>query len=289
MMRDIIRAEISTLESQVKAVSNEVHAVSNEVHAVSNEVHAVSNEVHAVSNEVHAVSNEVHAVSQEIAPIKKALDLVLEDALDPWEKIHSETSSVAKLCDELHLHDVSSFYGMPKKHACMVLGHCTHCDIICSHIWPKSTLGKGLQSFDLTAADVNSPRNFLRLHEDIEKAFDKKYLTFLPTPGESNSLTVHVLNPEILLNPIPTSDTTHVTFADIHGREMDYRFSDDSSRRPFMRLLALHALRAFRTARQLGWVEGHEIELAKDQAFALAARSLSDESPIMSAFFRSLE
>jgi len=178
---------------------------------------------------------------------------------------------------------------MSKNHTCMVLGKCTHCHIICSHIWPKSTLGKGLESFGLNAGDVNSPRNFLRLHEDIEDVFDKKYLTFLPTPGDSCSLTVHVLNPDILSKTIRISETTYVSFADIHGRRMDYRFSDDSSRRPFMRILSLHALSAFGTARQLGWVEGHEIELGRDEAFKLAARSLSEESPIMTAFFRSLD
>eukprot|EP00981_Chlorochromonas_danica_P008222 scaffold2066_cov229-Ochromonas_danica.AAC.6 len=57
-------------------------------------------------------------------------------------------------------------------------GAVSHCQIKCSHIWPKWTKGAGLEVLELSQNEVNNPRNFSRLHATIERAFDKKKLYF---------------------------------------------------------------------------------------------------------------
>lgn len=136
-------------------------------------------------------------VRSEIAPTKKLLNLVIAELLDPWEKIHSETESTIEAAEQKNLEPVSSFYGIQKK-ACMLLGRVTHCKIKCAHIWPRWTKGNGLEAFDLNNADVNNPRNFLRLHRAIERAFDRKRLVIAPeTLGSGGELTLKI----VILDP----------------------------------------------------------------------------------------
>eukprot|EP01036_Dinobryon_divergens_P026211 gene26211-34832_t len=56
----------------------------------------------------------------QLMPIKKALDYVVLDALDHWEKMHTETDSVVHSTNENNL-AVSSFYGTNQSHYCMML------------------------------------------------------------------------------------------------------------------------------------------------------------------------
>jgi hypothetical protein len=60
--------------------------------------------------------------------------------------------------------------------------------------------GNFLESLGLSAADANSPRNFLRLNKSIEKAFDEKRLTFLKTPNKNENiiqLKIVILDPDL--------------------------------------------------------------------------------------------
>ena len=86
---------------------------------------------------------------------------------------------------------------------CMVLGNvCGASEVICSHIWPGHMNGNFLDSFGLTLNDSNNPRNFFRLNESIEKAFDEKRLIFLKTPNEDENIIQLKIVLLLLIMPI---------------------------------------------------------------------------------------
>lgn len=225
-------------------------------------------------------------VEQKVGPLKKSLDIILADMLDPWEGIHSETSSVVVANETLNLTPVSTFYGMKQKGQCMVLGKATHCQITTAHIWPRYTRGRGLEAFELSRLDVNNPRNFLRLHKSIEKAFDHKRLTFLPVSmadtGELQ-MEVVILDPALLQEDISYNQTT-VKFSTLHHKQFHYVFKCGQT--PYTRLLSAHAIRAYSKGKVIGWPEAeqHEAE-ARSGALEQARRSLGEESYAMKNLF----
>lgn len=124
----------------------------------------------------------------------------------------------------------------------MMLGKVSYCEIKCAHIWPKWTKGSGLEVLELSQNDVNNPRNFLRLHEAIEKAFDRKRLYFerMTTSDPSSvQLKVIILDPTLLLEAITKGKNDVIHFNDINGASFDYVFYPTQ---PFMRLLAQYAI-----------------------------------------------
>jgi hypothetical protein len=226
-------------------------------------------------------------MDEKLKPMNRALNCMLESALDPWENIRSIGTEVMIAASTPHINDVCTFYGVAKKHYCMVLGSVTHSDIICSHIWPSHTYGNGLSSFDLHAEDVNSPRNFLRLHKDIERAFDHKRLYFEYVDGVSPApivLRIVLLDPAVFSENINVNNGT-MPFRDVHEKVLDYPFVGD--KKPFLRLLSLHADRALLKARSMNWIadEGDMIS-KRARNVDLARLSLEpDNRDVLDAFF----
>eukprot|EP01031_Cornospumella_fuschlensis_P034620 gene34620-41924_t len=223
----------------------------------------------------------------ELAPVRKALNLVVGELLDPWEKLHSETESTIEAAERLNLGPVSSYYGMQKKSRCMVLGKATHCQIKCAHIWPKYTMGNGLEAFDLSNADVNNPRNFLRLHSAIERAFDYKRLVFVPeclTSTGALVLKVVLLDPALFGENLSFNNAT-IKFSEIHNKLFAHAFLPEKM--PFTRLLANHIVQAMNKAKSLGWIpEGDpDAAAARSRAIEMARRSLGEDSLCIKAFF----
>ena len=226
-------------------------------------------------------------MDEKLKPMNRALNCVLESALDPWENIRSIGTEAIIAASTHHIDDVCAFYGVAKKRYCMVLGNVTHSDIICSHIWPSHTNGNWLSSFDLSADDVNSPRNFLRLHKDIERAFDHKRLYFEYDGGGSPDpivLRTVLLDPEVFSENINVNDGT-MPFRDVHEKELHYQFVGDT--KPFLRLLSLHADRALSKARSMNWIadEGDMVS-KRARNVDLARLSLEpDNREVLDAFF----
>lgn len=222
-----------------------------------------------------------------VAPLKKSLDIVLADMLDPWEGIYSETNSVVERAETNNLQPVTAFYGMKKKQ-CMVLGSCTHAQIICAHIWPRYTNGRGLEAFELNRLDVSNPRNFLRLHRSIERAFDHKRLTFVPvsmSPTDELVMEVLLLDPA-LFSEVISYNQIDVNFSTLHHKHLSYTFTPN--RMPYTRLLSSHTLRALSTGKTIGWPEAehHEAEVRRS-AVEQARRSLGEHSHTMMLFCQS--
>jgi hypothetical protein len=225
-------------------------------------------------------------IMREVGPLKKSLDIVLADMLDPWEGIHSETDSVVDTNETINLEPVSDFFKMKKKGQCMVLGACSHTQITCAHIWPRYTKGRGLEAYELTRMDVNNPRNFLRLHKSIERAFDHKRLTFVPVTMSSDGellMEVVLLDPTLFDEDISYNQIT-VKFRTLHHKHFDYIFTP--TKYPFTRLLSAHTIRAFSRGKGIGWPEAlnHEAE-ARSSAVEQARRSLGEESYAMKCMF----
>ena len=220
-------------------------------------------------------------------PMNRALNLVMESVLDPWENIRSIETEAIVAASEPHIDDVCEYYRISKKHYCMLLGKVTHCNIICSHIWPSHTYGRGLTSLDLQVEDVNSPRNFLRLQKDIELAFDHKRLYFEYVGGVAPGpirLRVVLLDPQIFAENINVNNRK-MPFRDVHEKVLDHQFVDD--RMPFLRLLSLHADKALLKARSMNWIldEGDVIS-RRARNVDLARLSLEpNHREVLDAFF----
>jgi len=220
-------------------------------------------------------------VKEALEPIHVALKKVIALSLDPWENIHSEQTEKVEAESKLMLEPVSEYYGISPRHFCMVLGEATHCHIICSHIWPKFTRGKGMDLVDLKAEDVNSPRNFLRLHKDIEKAFDRKKLYFdldMDTNEDSEliGLIVVIVDPSLMVDTLKVGGK-ELPFASIHEQPLAHKFSPAA--KPFMRLLALHATKTIENAECLGWLNGN-LSAQRDRALRLALMSLDEKNVV---------
>ena len=209
--------------------------------------------------------------------------------LDPWENIRSINTEIIQKNAANFIKPVCEYYKIPKKKYCMVLGPVSHCNIISSHIWPHHTNGSGLPALGLNLEDVNSPRNFLRLHKSIERAFDHKRLYFECSNcgNRANSTTLRV----ILVDPSLAAEAFHVngkrrTFSEIDNMEFHYKFSQTEERKPFTRLIALHACRTISKARNLNWIsDDADAEERRNRSLELARLSLQDRSDVLNAFF----
>ena len=285
-----LRREVSESVGSVSASVEDLRReVSESVGSVSASVEELQREV---SESVGSVSASVEELQREVYASRAALSFVVEDALDPWETIHSEVSENVRQSESMNLKPVSEFYEIPSSHYCMVLGRCTHSNIICAHIWPKRTHGKSLPALGLSQNDVNHPRNYLRLHEAIEKAFDRKRLTFLPVPPEDGTNTdisfeLVILDPALRGEGFAANNTT-ISFADLDGQKIYHKFSID--KKPFCRLLAIHASKAFLRAKEMAWIadDGGLVE-KRSRAYELARLSLSGpkDDSILRAFIMS--
>ncbi len=230
-------------------------------------------------------------VIERFAPLEASISFVLSEATDPWEGIHSEVSATAKERASHFLVEISTYYGIPRAHYCMVLGKATHCDIICAHLWPQRTAGRGMETFGLNSEDLTNPRNFLRLHNTIEKAFDCKRLAFLPADdfvsgvGNPVSLKVVILDPKLHQEPLSHGDTS-TTMGALHNKAFHFKFPREKS--PFLRVIAIHAFRAHRKAMDNLWLDDSALVYeGQRRAKELAHKLLDKDDPsfVMQRFF----
>jgi len=147
--------------------------------------------------------------------------------LDCWEGLGSNrTSDQANVTRSKAV----EYYGLGKRKRCQILGDSGH--VVDAHIIPesKNTL---LILVDLEPEDVDSPRNVLRLHNDIARAFDNKDVMF-EFDSATTSFTLRVMNPDIEAKQL--KDRTE-TFLDINGRTLVL----PNGNLPFRRVMAIHS------------------------------------------------
>ena len=162
-----------------------------------------------------------------------------------------------------------AYYGLSNEKFCQVLGAVdpNRVSVINAHIWPRSA-AQDLVLFDLQPEEIHSERNVLRLHKDIERAFDHRDLAFVE--NDAGALVAKVLNPNIL-SELLTGTTA--TFSDIQGAPLLL----PSGNIPFKRLIAHHSVLSHRKARAQGWI-GDDLSQVELRALALAAHSLDEEA-----------
>jgi len=235
------------------------------------------------------VQQQLLPIQQQLLPINEklnvlqnmetALNHLMSSAMDPWEKTSGSRSHAA--ADGLS-EDVLSFYGFNGDHRlCHIVGKVKHASaagsstaaggqadalVKTAHIWPNHTNGVGLPLFGLAIKDLTSPRNFLRLHEQVEKAFDHRRLTIVFHGGQ---LSAYVLDPSLMNMRIKG---TQYTFRDCH----QYPLTFLNDERPFHRLLAAHAAKSFAFAEVQGWIQPHERGALEIKAKELARHSLDE-------------
>ena len=193
--------------------------------------------------------------------------------MDPWGRTRTartqdDSSTVAGIA--------ITHYGLEKKADCQLLGPDTK-HVINLHIWPEWAVNE-LPLFDLPLDAINDPRNILRVHKKVERAFDSKELTFVMT---GDVLTLKVLAPGILRQVL---DDTGFTFSDIDRKSLRF----NSANVPFRRLLAAHSIAAHRFAEDQNWIAGEDLTEEEVRATNLVRLSLGDSDSMKKVehFFR---
>lgn len=152
-----------------------------------------------------------------------------------------------------------NFYGLPNEKYCQILGEQPeHSKVVNAHIWPRSST-KSLPLFGLKMEDIHNPRNLLRLHQSIERAFDRRELTFISS--DNDSFVVKVLSSEIMSEQLKGLQKR---FADIDGEKLKILKQGSL---PYQRLLA----------REKGWI-GDDLSAEEFNTGALLEHSLDKEA-----------
>jgi hypothetical protein len=162
-----------------------------------------------------------------------------------------------------------AFYGLPDEQFCQVLGQQPEqIKIVNAHVWPRSGTIT-LPLFGLKTENVHNPRNVLRLHQCIERAFDSRELVFVSDVNDQ--LVVKVLSTD--LKPTLLKGTQK-RFADIDGAPLQIK---SMGALPYRQLLAHHSVLAHRWAREKGWISD-DLAAEEVNAGALMEHSLDPEA-----------
>lgn len=211
---------------------------------------------------------EIRKLGLEIKTQAVAMKFIMTLHYFPWDKISHNESAVAA---SQMTPSVLIFYKL-KGNCCQLLGK-TNGPVKNAHIWPNHTHGNGLQLFNLSPENVSDPRNFLRLHGDIEYYFDRCHLTFVPSfNGSFSSFKIHVLDPGIL--NVQIGGSSGLTFSELHGRSLIFH----NKNRPYARILAAHAYGSFQQAASKNWINDTELSHGEMLAKELARHSLDAEA-----------
>ena len=116
------------------------------------------------------------------------------------------------------------------------------------------------------------------MHVRIEKAFDRKQLYFEHIPNEdilstSIELKVVVVDGSLLETEFEMCGKSY-SFELLHDHSFFHEF--DLARKPFLRLIALHAVKTIENAGKMGWIDVGDLVARKDRMLRLARLSLGD-------------
>jgi hypothetical protein len=203
----------------------------------------------------------------ELSDLTTLLRYNLISQTNPYAVI-SDSHSSAQDSAEVKIASMA-FYGLPDETFCQVLGQQPEqIKIVNAHVWPRSGTAT-LPLFDLKTEDIHNPRNVLRLHHGIERAFDKRELVFVADANDQ--LVVKVLSTD--LKPTLLKGTQK-RFAEIDGAPLQIK---SAGALPYRRLLAHHSVLAHRWAREKGWISD-DLAAEEVNAGALLEHSLDREA-----------
>lgn len=187
--------------------------------------------------------------------------------LNPYETI-SESHFSQQDSEDTRNKSIT-YYGLQSKKHCQVLGpnQPEHFKIVNAHIWPRCATAQ-IVVFGLKKMQIHDPRNVLRLHQCLERAFDYRKITFVQG-DKPNEFKLKLLNEGLRDTKLKG---TNVTFGDVAGRSLQI-LKEGSL--PFRQLIGHHALLSHRYAKEQGWIESVEdLSHAEVQASNMMGHSL---------------
>jgi len=203
----------------------------------------------------------------ELSDLTTLLRYTLISQANPYAAI-SDSHYSAQDSEEMRAAS-TAFYGLRDERFCQILGQQPEqIKIINAHVWPRSGTAT-LPLFGLKAEDIHSPRNVLRLHKDIERAFDKRELVFVADANDQ--LVLKVLSDDLKLKLLKG---TQKRFGEIDGAPLQVK---KAGALPYRRLLAHHSVLAHRWAREKGWISD-DLAAEEMKAGALMEHSLDPEA-----------
>ena len=142
-----------------------------------------------------------------------------------------------------------------------------HVKVVNAHIRARCATHH-LPIFRLEKSDA--PRNILRLHQCLERAFDRREITFVQG-NQMNEFKLKLLNENLRSTELKG---TNIKFGSVEGSSL--QINQDASL-PYRRLLGHHALLSHRHARAQGWLESTEdLSHAEVQASNMMQHSLDE-------------
>lgn len=210
--------------------------------------------------------------------ILKLMKMTLRQKLNPWVAFNSETKTEIEKNDKFQKDKILRFYKMKYRinsdRICMILGKVNPLsEVVCAHIYPSYTRGEGLELFELQDSNINDARNFLRLHKDIEEAFDKRFLSFEFLEFKNNVyLQPIIFKPQLMDQEISNEN---IKFSQIHERidpKKNFRFP--KKKFPYRRILSQHFRCCVEQAIDAGWIVQNEANRLNNIAFEAAQQSL---------------
>ena len=201
---------------------------------------------------IQELTSQTAALSASFVGLTKRVAVTERDLLDPWDSIHSSSRNRTEFSKKLKQH----YGGENAVATCMITGLASTDEVLvkCSHIWPYSSHGKGLEKFGLSCDDVHSPLNGLMLLHLIEEAFDAKRVGFQYNK-DADTFTFRVIDPSLLNG---TAYGQH-KFQEFDGTNL--RIPEEAKERvvegravfPFRRLLVWHFSHVLQKALDLKW------------------------------------
>ena len=241
-----------------------------------------------IVTEVRKLSVRFGEVEKKIGDVAESLGYIVEDVSNPWNKIKSSDGSdrAGQSVKEL----VLTYYRV-NENLCMIIGDVCRDDrhIKSAHIWPDHTKGSGLLLFQLDTCEGTNPRNFLRLQSQIEYAFDRLDVCFVPqyTSLTEFCLEVIVLNPYLLQSKDVQfrrfvrskkgkGKLIPMTWRQLNRYKSHYKFGP--SHKPFVRLILHHSIIAHKNAREKSWIKEEDEDPHRLRAIELVRNSLDGEN-----------
>jgi hypothetical protein len=225
---------------------------------------ALSNKIAAQTTALSTkIAAQTAALSTDIAALTNRIAMTERDLLDPWDGIN--TSQVSSRLRKSFAQKVVTYYFGDKSAAatCMITGEAASTErlVVCAHIWPYFSLGKGLEKLGLSRDHVHCASNGLMLLKVIEEAFDAKRVAFQYCRHDDTFL-FRVLDPTLSEGTVYGS----VEFSTFEGEPLRLpeaaqgRVVDGRAVCPFRRLLAWHFSHALQKALDLKWRSEDELQ-----------------------------
>lgn len=203
------------------------------------------------------LNEKISYLTNKVEKMNNISDLLIENNLDPWIFVPERTKETYD-GEYISKEIISTYYDI-LDNQCLFIGNLPNSKetrVVTLYLWPKYTGGKGLNLLDLTQEDINNPRNFLRVHKEIKKAYDNKQIYF---SIESDKLKLTVLDPSLLDESNPSSTFTHglnkqVTFKKMNGKIGRIQLKN----LPFLNIISAHTKAALKNALRNNWITQEE-------------------------------